>query len=167
MTRHAAPALLAEHHELSDFDSGVPVLDAWLTGRARRNARSGASRTFVVTRANGTDVVGFYTLSAAGIAHRFAPGRLRRNMPDPVPAALIGRLAVDRTSQGEGLGRYLLADAVRRTVRVASEIGVRALLVHALDDQAAAFYRSTGFVALPGTERTLAFDLKLLTEART
>ena len=165
MTAYAAPAPLADHHDLAGFDSGTPVLDAWLTNRARRNAKVGASRIFVVTKPGEPLVLGYYTLSAAEIAHTLVPGRPRRNMPDPIPAALIGRLAVDEAYQGKGLGRALLADAVRRTVRVAAEIGVRVLLVHALSDRAAAFYRSAGFAPLPGTARTLAFDLRLLMAA--
>jgi GNAT superfamily N-acetyltransferase len=94
-------------------------------------------------------VVGFYSLAASAVALDVAPGPVRRNMPDPIPVVLLGRLAVHKGHQGGGLGASLLQDAVRRVAGVADTIGVRALLVHAPDDSAAAFYRRSGFIASP------------------
>ena len=139
----AAPAPLAAEHELEEFNSGTPPLDEWLKRRARQNEASGASRTYVI--AEGRRVVGYYGLAAGSVLHEVATSRVRRNMPDPVPVALLGRLAVDRQWQGRGLGAALLRDAVLRVVGAAGTIGVRALLVHAISDEAKAFYERWGF----------------------
>ena len=138
-----APSPLAAEHELEEFNSGTPPLDEWLKRRARQNETSGASRTYVI--AEGRRVVGYYGLAAGSVLHEVATSRVRRNMPDPVPVALLGRLAVDRQWQGRGLGAALLRDAVLRVVGAAGTIGVRALLVHAISDEAKAFYERWGF----------------------
>jgi GNAT superfamily N-acetyltransferase len=138
-----APSPLAAEHELEEFNSGTPPLDEWLKRRARQNEASGASRTYVI--AEGRRVVGYYGLAAGSVLHEVATSRVRRNMPDPVPVALLGRLAVDRQWQGRGLGAALLRDAVLRVVGAAGTIGVRALLVHAISDEAKAFYERWGF----------------------
>ena len=137
------PEPLAPDHDLDAFESGVAELDEWLKRRARRNEAAGASRTFVVCA--GRRVVGYYSLAAGSILHAAATGRVRRNMPDPVPVLLLGRLAVDRAWQGKGLGADLLADAVLRSIGAADSIGVRAILVHAISDAAKAFYEKHGF----------------------
>lgn len=98
-----APEPLAPDHELDGFESGVAMLDEWLGRRARRNDAEGASRTFVLCA--GRRVVGYYSLAAGSILHTQATGKVRRNMPNPVPVLLLGRLAVDRAWQGKGLGR--------------------------------------------------------------
>jgi GNAT superfamily N-acetyltransferase len=118
----AAPETLAQHHDLDPFDCGIPVLDEWLKRRARRNETEGASRTFVIS--DGPRVVGYYSLAAASILHSEATGRVRRNMPDPVPALLLGRLAVDRNWHGRGMGSDLLSDAVLRAIGAADLIGI-------------------------------------------
>jgi GNAT superfamily N-acetyltransferase len=133
--------------DLSSFDSGVPSLDSWLQQRALRNESAGASRSYVVCE--GPRVVGYYCLSSGAVECRQAPGRVRRNMPDPIPVMLLGRLAVDRAFQGQGLGRALLKDAILRTLKAAEIAGLRALLVHALDEEAARFYRRNGFLDSP------------------
>lgn len=139
----SAPAPLAAEHDLEQFNSGTPPLDHWLKGRARQNEAGGASRTYVI--AEGRRVVGYYSLAAGSVLHAEATGRVRRNMPDPVPAALLGRLAIDQAWQRRGLGSALLRDAVLRVVCAAETIGVRALLVHAISDEAKAFYERRGF----------------------
>jgi GNAT superfamily N-acetyltransferase len=139
----SAPAPLAAEHELEEFNSGTPPLDSWLKQRARQNEGSGASRTYVICEAR--RVVGYYSLAAGSVLHAAATGRVRRNMPDPVPVALLGRLAIDRQWQGRGLGLALLRDAVLRVIGAAGMIGVRALLVHAISDEAKAFYEHHGF----------------------
>lgn len=139
----SAPAPLAADHEIEQFNSGTPPLDEWLKRKARQNEAGGASRTYVI--AEGRRVIGYYSLAAGSVLHAAATGRVRRNMPDPVPAALLGRLAVDRGWQGRGLGSALLRDAVLRVVGAAGTIGVRALLVHAISVEAKAFYERQGF----------------------
>ena len=138
------PEPIAADHDLAHFDSGRPVLDRWLVSRALRNEREGGSRTYVVSE--GSAVTGYYCLSAGSVTHGVAPGRMRRNMPDPIPVVLLGRLAVARSHQGAGIARALVRDAVLRTLQAAEIAGIRALLVHALDEDAAAFYRHLGFV---------------------
>jgi len=106
------PEPLVEIHELNDFFSGVTSLDEWLKRRARANQFSGASRTYVV--ADGHKVVGYYALASGAIATADSVGRFRRNMPDPIPVVVLGRLAVDRSQQGRGLGRALFHDCALR-----------------------------------------------------
>jgi GNAT superfamily N-acetyltransferase len=108
------------------------------------NQSSGASRTFVVVDET-SRVVGYYALAAGGVSHELATSGVRRNMPDPVPVLVLGRLAVDRSTQGTRLGSALLQDAVVRAAAVAENAGVRALLVHALHDRAKTFYEHYGF----------------------
>jgi predicted N-acetyltransferase YhbS len=143
----AAPEPLASHHELDVFESGVATLDEWLKRRARRNEADGASRTFVLC--TGRRVVGYYSLAAGSVLHTAATGKVRRNMPDPVPALLLARLAVDRAWHGKGLGADLLSDAISRAIGAAETIGVRAILVHAISDGAKAFYEKHGFRSSP------------------
>lgn len=154
----SAPELLAEHHDLSDFACGVASLDDWLKRRARPNQISGASRTYVV--ANGANVVGYYCLASGALALNEAPGKLKRNMPDPIPMSILGRLAVDRSWQGKGLGVALLQDAVIRTSEAAGILGIRGLLVHAISEEAKAFYERYGFTASTSQPMTLVLSLK-------
>jgi len=141
------PQPIHADHELALFDSGRPVLDDWLRQRAVRNDSTGASRTYVVCEA--AKVVGYYCLTNGSVEHRQVPGRVRRNMPDPIPVMLIGRLAIDKTQQGKGIGRALLKDAILRTLKAARIAGIRVLLVHALDEEAAGFYAHNGFLVSP------------------
>jgi GNAT superfamily N-acetyltransferase len=136
----------AKHH-FSEFDSGEPALDDWLRRRAEQNESSGASRTYVVC--TGRRVVGFYTLAAGAVAHSAAPGRMRRNMPDPIPVMILGRLAVDKSFHGQGVGTGLLRDAVLRIVQAAEIAGIRGILVHAISEDAKRFYEKYGFVTSP------------------
>ena len=139
-----APTLLRPDHDLTTFDCGELVMNDWLKRRALGNQSSGASRTFVV--ADDAQVVhGYYALAAGAVDHVIAVSAIRRNMPDPVPVMVLGRLAVDRSYHGKGLGADLLQDAILRTLRLAQEIGIRALVVHALHDQARRFYLHHGF----------------------
>ncbi|MGP8247644.1 MAG: GNAT family N-acetyltransferase [Bryobacteraceae bacterium] len=142
-----SPEKLTPEHDLSGFDSGEPALDDWLRRRAAQNEASGASRTYVVSV--GRRVVGYCTLAAGAITHTKAPGRIRRNMPDPVPVMVLGRLAVDKAFHGQGVGTGLLRDAVLRIVRAAEIAGIRAILVHAISESAKRFYEKYGFVASP------------------
>lgn len=149
----AAPEPLAANHVLERFDSGVVTLDEWLKRRAAANQASGASHTYVVRDAD--QVVGYYALASHAVAAVAATGRVRRNMPDPVPVVVLGRLAVARSHQGRGLGRALFQDAARRVMHAAETIGIRALLVHALSDEAKAFYLRLGLDPSPLDPMTL------------
>ena len=152
------PEPLADRHDISAFASGENALDDWLRRRARANQLSGASRTYVL--AENDRVIGYYSIAAGAIAVSEAPGRIRRNMPDPIPMAILGRLAIDRAWQGRGLGRLMLRDAVLRTSQAAQIIGVRGILVHALSPAAKRFYESCGFREAPASPMTLMVSLQ-------
>ena len=141
-----APDLLTAEHVLTAFDSGVASLDDWLRRRALANQVSGASRIYVVATPENR-VLGYYALASGALAHAEAPGRIKRNMPDPIPMAVIGRLAIDRSMHGRGLGVALLQDAVLRVRQAASIMGIRGVLAHAISDDARAFYEHHGFIA--------------------
>jgi GNAT superfamily N-acetyltransferase len=143
--RLAPPEKLSSKHDLTHFQCGEPALDDWLRRRALQNEESGASRTYVLC--SGNRVVGYYALAVGAVAHADAPGRVRRNMPDPVPVMIIGRLAIDQTIQGQSIGPALLRDAVLRTMQAAEIAGIRAILVHAISDRAKSFYEKWGFVS--------------------
>lgn len=147
MSGVAAPEPLAEHHELEAFTSGVDSLDQWLKRRALKNQVSGASRTFVAC--DGRRVLAYYALASSAVAVDAAPGRFRRNMPDPVPVVVLGRLAVDQSLQGSGFGRALVRDAGKRIIQAADTIGIRGLVVHALSMEAKTFYERIGFEPSP------------------
>lgn len=131
------------------FESGESSLDRYLTDRALTNHISDLARCYVCMDSDSNRVIGYYTLSAVAVEHASLPGRARRNAPNPVPAVLMGRLAVDRKAQGSGLGRSLVRDAILSTLAAADRIGVRLLLVHALHEQAADFYATLGFKPSP------------------
>ena len=152
------PEPLAQHHKLDTFSCGEIVLDDWLKRRAFANQVSGATRTFVVADAENT-VLGYYALAAGAVAHQAATRSIRHNMPDPVPVMVLARLAVDARAQGMKLGAALLQDAVGRAVAVSQNAGVRALLVHALNDRARQFYEHYGFQASPAHPMTLMLRL--------
>ena len=139
----SAPHPLTSAHDVSAFDCAVPELNDWLTRRALQNEAARASRTFVVI--GDGRVVGYYALATGAIAHAMATGRVRRNMPEPIPVMVIARLAVDHEYQGTGLGSALLRDALLRTFAVAEAVGIRAVLLHAMTDEAKRFYIHHGF----------------------
>ena len=137
------PAPLEKHHATADFVSGALELDDWLRNFAWVNHRSGNARVFVATRAD--RVVGYYALATAGVAKAEMPEEiLKGGVPAQVPCLLLARLAVARSEHNRGLGKGLLVDAIRRSVRVAEDVGVRALLIHARDENARAFYLHQG-----------------------
>jgi GNAT superfamily N-acetyltransferase len=153
----SAPEPLGAAHDVGGFDCGIASLDDWLRRRALANQASGASRSFVVV---GQDrVVAYYALAAGAVTVAAATGRIRRNMPDPIPVAVLGRLAVDRAWHGQGLGRALVRDAAQRIVRAAGELGIRAVLVHAISAEAKAFYERVGFDPSPLDPMTLMIGL--------
>lgn len=154
----SAPQPLAATHLLDEFGCGEASLDEWLRRRALANQLSGASRTFVVTDQGGC-VYGYYAMAAGAVSHQMATGGVRRNMPDPIPVMVLARLAVDRRAQGIKLGAALLQDAVKRAMAVSQNVGVRALLVHALHDRARQFYEHYGFQVSPQHPMTLMLRL--------
>jgi len=153
----SAVELLTAAHKLEEFDCGTHVaLNHWLKRFARMNQASGDTRTYVVHR--DSNVVGFYALAPGSVSRKQATARAAKASPEPVPVVLLARLAIDKKEQGKGLGSALLKDALQRAYAGAEIIGGRAILVHAIDDQAAAFYRRYGFESCPGLE----FHLMLL-----
>ena len=156
-----APEPIGENHKIDDFESGAPSLDDWLRRRARPNQASGASRTFVVSD-DALQVAAYFSLASGAIHLVEATGNFRRNMPDPIPVVILGRLAVDLGHQGRGLGQALLADAAKRVLAAGESIGVRGLVVHALNERAAAYYRRLGFEASAAQPMTLMLPLSRL-----
>lgn len=153
----SAPEPLTADHDVSGFDCCEAALDDWLRRHALANQSRRASRTFVVCE--GKPVVGYYSLAAGSMLHAEATGKLRRNMPEPVPMALLGRLAVDRRGQGSGIGAALLKDALVRVIRAADLLGVRGVMVDALTDEARAFYEKFGFRPSPSLPMKLMISL--------
>lgn len=158
--RLSAPQPLSAAHRLDEFASGETSLDEWLRRRALAKQLSGTSRTFVVADEDGR-VFGYYAMVAGAVSHQMATSGVRRNMPDPIPVMVLARLAVDRRAQGIKLGAALLQDAVTRAVAVSQSAGVRALLVHALNDRARQFYEHYGFQESPQHPMTLMLRLNI------
>ena len=157
------PEPLDENHDVDAFDCGEPVLNDWLRRRAQVNQASGASRTYVVCEEK--RVVAYYALASGAIVQAGVPGKFRWNMPDPVPVVVLARLAVDRNRQGQGLGRALFRDAVRRVVNAAETIGIRGIVVHAISEKARKFYIALGFDPCPAEAMTLVVTLRDLRAA--
>lgn len=156
MPEYLRPRPIAAGDIASEFASGVEALDRWLRALARHNEASGGSRTYVSVTADTNRIAGYYCLSASSIHRADAPGPLARNMPDPIPVALLGRLAVDQRDSGQGLGVSLLQHAVLQAVRASETLGLRALIVHAVDERAVSFYERYGFTRFPdGSTRVL------------
>lgn len=158
MVSLSAPEPLSTSHNSEAFDCGEPVLNNWLKRRALKNEDTGASRTFVVCQDD--NVVGYYVLATGSVMHKEAPGKIKRNMPEPVPVMVLGRLAVDMGAQSMGIGRGLLKDAILRTITVAKQAGIKAILVHALSDEARKFYLRCGFIESPLDPMILMITLK-------
>lgn len=157
------PELLADRHDIGDFSSGEASLDDWLKRRARANQVSGASRTYVVCQEE--RVIGYYALASGIVTTESAPGRFRRNMPNPIPVAVLARLAVDRACQGRGIGRALFRDAALRVAHAADAIGIRGIVVHAISEEAKNFYLALGFDPSPREPMTLMVTLSDLRAA--
>lgn len=155
--RPRAPEPLADSHDVSAFACGRVELDDWLKRRTR-SSEGLTARTYVV--ADGDRVVGYYCLSAGAVERGELPKKNRRDTPNAIPIAVIGRLAVDSGCRGTGIGMGLLKDAILRTMAVAGQIGIRAVVVHALDDAVAGYYARLGFVESPLSARTLVLPLE-------
>jgi GNAT superfamily N-acetyltransferase len=152
-----APQPLDANHELQDFSCGVLPLDEWLKRRALANQASGASRTFIAEEQS--NIAGYYALASGSVDIATATNRVRRNMPDPVPVAILGRLAVDTRYRGRGIGRALFRDCAFRIAAAADIIGIRGILVHAISEDAKAFYLALGFELSPLEPMTLMVTL--------
>ena len=162
----SAPQPLADHHPLADFDSGEPSLDDLLKRRAAKNQANGSSRTYVVCEGPKQDrVIGYYCLAAGAIGHAEAPSTTKPNRPDPVPALVLGRLAIHKDHHQKGIGTALLNEAIRRAIQAADIAGVTALLVHAISEQARRFYLSRGFTPSPIKPMTLCLMLATVDQA--
>ena len=157
------PMPLTEHHLTDGFSCGEDSLDQWLKQRSLKNQIQGASRTFVVC--DGARVVAYYALASGAVTSQDATGRFRRNMPDPIPVVVLGRLAVDLTLHGKGFGRALVRDAGLRVIQAASAIGIRGMTVHALTDEAKVFYEKVGFEPSPLDPHLLMITLADLIDA--
>jgi predicted N-acetyltransferase YhbS len=154
-----SPVPLDSAHDLSAFDCGVPALNTYLKKYALQSLRSQSARTYVATR--GQSVVGYYTLAAGSVRREETPARVAKGLAaHPVPVILLARLAVDVTEKGKGIGAGLLKDALLRTVQAADIIGCRAVMVHAKDDAATAFYQRFGFESSPSDPFRLFLLLK-------
>lgn len=153
------PVPLEPHHGVESFDCGNTTLDDWLKLHALQAQASGSARTFVV--GDGERVAGYFSLTVGQIDTTEAPERVRRGMGRyPFPVVILARLAVDADYQGRGIGRGMLQDAIRRTVTIAEQAGIRALLTHPIDAEADAFYRRYGFEVSPVRDRQLILRLK-------
>jgi GNAT superfamily N-acetyltransferase len=142
------PALLAKSHDTSSFDCGKEPLNVFLTNYALTNQQGGGARTYVV--AVDERVVGYYSLAPAAVEPQDVPERVLKGQPrHPVPCILLARLAVDKSFHGQGLGKFLFRDALLRAYRAHEQIGGRAFLVHAMDDEAKAFYIRYGVLPSP------------------
>jgi GNAT superfamily N-acetyltransferase len=159
----SAPQPLDERHQIGPFDCGVTLLNDWLKRRARANQAGGASRTYVVC--DDTQVVAYYALASGAVEIATATGRVRRNMPDPIPIVVLGRLAIDQTWQGRKLGRALIKDAFYRVSQAADIIGIRGIIVHAISPEAKSFYQAVGLEPSrlePMTLMATLADIKVL-----
>lgn len=158
----SAPEALAVHHALESFDCGRTALNDWLIRHARQAQGSGSARTFVV--ADDRRVVAYYSLAVGQIDTADVPERVRKGMGQyPIPVILLARLAVDDSYQGQGIGTGLLRDAIRRTLAVAEQVGVRAIMTQPIDEAASRFYQTFGFIRSPTVAN---YWLLLLKDAR-
>ncbi len=156
--KYSPPEHIQPTHDLTTFDCGKPVLNDWLRNNALNNEKHGGSRTYVICY--GEQVVGYYCLANGSVFHSDAPGKIKRNMPDPIPVMILGKLAVDINHQGKRLGKSLVKDAMLRTLQASEFGGIRAILVHALDEEAKRFYvEKCGFMSSPIHPLTLLITL--------
>jgi GNAT superfamily N-acetyltransferase len=161
LSNYGDPERLGPDHVLHGFDSGERSLDTWLLRHARSASAAGSAQTFVIVGRRQERVVGYYALTVASVEHADVTARARKGMPaHPIPTVLLARLAVDRSAQGEGLGAWLLQDAMRRALAAAENMGIRALLVHALHASARGFYERFGFEPSPTDPLNLQLLIK-------
>jgi len=155
---------LAKHHGLSDFDCGKPLLTDWIKQYASQNERRNLSRTFVAVHPGERRVFGYYSFSSYSVQFASPPPAAFKNLPkaQPVPAALIGRLAVDKSVQGQGLGSVLLGSALRRALSLEGQLAIHSVVVHAIDEDARRFYLKQGFESFLDNPNHLFIPMKLI-----
>ena len=158
MAKITAPIPFTADHNVDAFSCGNDTLDNWLKRHALKNEAIGASRTYVICTDN--NVIGYYALATGSVEHEDVPGKVKRNMPDPIPVIILGRLAIDTNWQNQKLGEDLLQDAIKRTINISQDVGIKALLLHAISEKAKAFYINRGFIESPTHEMTLLLPLK-------
>ena len=155
----AGPHPLTASHQLQSFDCGSQALNEWLIHHSHQAQTSGSARTFVVT--DGEQIVGYFSLTVGQVDTMTAPDRVRKGMARyPIPVVILARLAVSRHVQGQGVGRGLLQDAIHRTLMIAEQAGIRAMLTHPVDEKASRFYQRFGFIPSPLGEQQLLLLLK-------
>ena len=155
--------LLSEHHDRGAFSCEKMPLDVFIRTQAGQHARKGISRTFVAVRKADPPVLGYFTMVASSISFEEFPPALSKKLPrHPIPSILIARLAVDRLVQGQKLGQILLFDALRRSVEISTQLGVYAIHVHAIDEEAKRFYEKFGFQSLPHHEHHLFLSIEAI-----
>lgn len=154
-----SPSPLKASHDLKAFCCGKSALDDWLRHRALK-AEGKTARTYVVCKAN--SVIGYYALVTGAVERNRLPKKITRNSPNHIPILTLARLAVDTRAKGAHIGRGLLKDALGRVVQASSIVGVRALLVHAKDEEATAFYTRYGFVEFPIGTQTLFLPIETI-----
>ena len=160
MGKISAPQAISATHDLSRFNSIEPTLNSWLQQHSLKNEGQ-SSRTYIVADNDSNNrVIGYYCLSTGAIQHRDSVGAIKRNMPDPIPVCVLGRLAVDRDYTGQGIGSGLLKEAFSKTLIFSKHVGVRALLVHALSDEAKSFYLKYDFRQSPTNNMTFVLYIK-------
>lgn len=147
---------LGKKHQRQNFDCGEESLDIFLKNYAHQNSEKGLGKTFVAVRRGETEVFGYYTLSSGGISFDIVPENLTRY---PIPTVHLGRLAVDMRAKGQGLGEFLLLDALRRTLLAAEELGIYAVDVFALNSSAKSFYLRYGFIELKDDDHHLYLSM--------
>jgi len=158
----SAPEPLSADDDVGAFDCSNALLSDWLREQAVRSEGRSA-RTYVVK--DGSRVVGYYSLATGGVARESVPRKIRHGLPRLVPVMVLGRLAVDLRYQQLGMGRGLLKDALLRTLQVSRQVGVRALLVHGIDEEAKTFYAAHGFIEFPAGTRTLFLPAETIAKA--
>lgn len=151
---------LQGHHDTKAFTCGVAALDDWFRRTATQHARKGISRTFVAVDDDSRQLLGFYSLTVGQASSETLPESVARGLPRLLPIALLGRLAVSASVQGEGVGGMLLIDALRRVAGVSTQVGISVILVDAKDQKAAEFYEHFGFQRLPDSEHKLVLPVK-------
>ena len=161
MAKINSPSLLDNNCSIEDFDCGHATLNEWLLKRALKNQHNGASRTFVISKQH--IVIGYYALASGSIERLLAPGNISRNMPEPIPVVILARLAIDKQYQGHHLGAGLLKDAMLRALSVSQDIGIKALLIHAISESAKRFYLKYGFQESPNNPMLLFLSIKHIT----
>lgn len=157
-----SPSPLTPLHDLSRFKSGKDPLDDWLRHRARKSEGVSA-RTYIV--AQGHVAVGYYSIAMGGVARNNTPRKIKQNAPDPVPVGILARLAVDTRFRGQGIGAGLLKDALLRIMQASEILGARAVLVHAIDEEAVKFYTKYGFIEFPLGSQTMFLPFSTLVDA--